>query len=189
MKNLRIYLASLVAVLCSLNARALELDEKVPFFKSLDERGKTWDSQKISGKKLILIYFYPAAMTGGCTKQACAFRDDKSKWTNEDVEVIGVSGDRPENLVLFKNAENLNFTLLSDPEGKIAKIFGIPTGKGGSIDRFVKGEKFTLNRGVTTKRWTFLISKEGKLIYKNDKVQAAQDSSTVLDFLKKVKKT
>ena len=53
MKNLRIYLASLVAVLCSLNVRALELDEKVPFFKSLDERGKTWDSQKISGKKLI----------------------------------------------------------------------------------------------------------------------------------------
>ena len=102
-----------------------------------------------------------------------------------NVEVVGISGDQPEGLALFKRAERLNFTLLADPDGKVAKAFGVPAGKGGSIDRFVKGEKFTLNRGVTTKRWTFLLAKDGKVLYKNDKVQAPMDSSTVLNFLKK----
>ena len=57
----------------------------------------------------------------------------------------------PEGLALFKRAERLNFTLLADTDGKAAKAFGVPAGKGGSIDRFVKGEKFTLTRGVTSK--------------------------------------
>ena len=52
----------------------------------------------------------------------------------------------------------------------------------------VKGEKFTLNRGVTTKRWTFLLSKAGKVLYANEKVKAAEDSSSVLDFLLKKRK-
>ena len=69
----------------------------------------------------------------------------------------------------------------------MAEAFGVPAGKGGSIDRFVKGEKFTLTRGVTTKRWTFLLAKDGHVLYKNDKVQAPMDSSTVLNFLKKEK--
>ena len=188
MKKHLIHLLALAAFLCSTNLNALEVGDKVPAFEALDEKGKAWSSKSFHGKKLLLVYFYPAAMTGGCTKQACAFRDDKAKWKEREVEVVGVSGDQPENLALFKEAENLNFTLLADPQGKVAKSFGVPAGKGGSIDRFVKGEKFTLDRGVTTKRWTFLVSKEGKLLYKNDKVQAARDSSIVLDFLKKARK-
>ena len=188
MKKHLIHLFALAALLCWTNLDALEVGDKVPAFVALDEKGNAWSSKNFHGKKLLLVYFYPAAMTGGCTKQACAFRDDKAKWKEREVEVIGVSGDQPENLALFKEAENLNFTLLADPKGKVAKSFGVPAGKGGSIDRFVKGEKFTLNRGVTTRRWTFLVSKEGKLLYKNDKVQAAQDSSIVLDFLKKAGK-
>ena len=188
MKKHLIHLFALATFLCWTNLNALEVGDKVPAFEALDDKGKPWKSKSFHGKKLLLVYFYPAAMTGGCTKQACAFRDDKAKWQERDVEVVGVSGDQPENLALFKEAENLNFTLLADPKGKVAKSFGVPAGKGGSIDRFVKGEKFTLDRGVTTKRWTFLVSKEGKLLYKNDKVQAAQDSSVVLDFLKKAEK-
>lgn len=185
MKKLIPPLLALAASLSWTHLAALEVGDKVPEFKALDEKGKTWSSKSFHGKKLLLVYFYPAAMTGGCTKQACAFRDDQAKWKSNNVEVVGISGDQPENLALFKEAENLTFTLLADPQGKVAKSFGVPAGKGGSIDRFVQGEKFTLNRGVTTKRWTFLVSKEGKLLYKNDKVQAAQDSSNVLDFLKK----
>ena len=175
------------ALLFSGNLMALEVGDKVPAFEALDDHGKSWKSESFRGKKLLLIYFYPAAMTGGCTKQACAFRDDQAKWKERNVEVVGVSGDDPQNLALFKQAERLNFSLLADPDGKVAKAFGVPAGKGGSIDRFVKGEKFTLNRGVTTKRWTFLVSKDGKVLYKNDKVQAARDSSAVLKFLKKKK--
>ena len=186
MKKLIVILSALASVLlCSLNLNALEVGEKAPAFEALDDQGKPWKSQSFRGKKLLLVYFYPAAMTGGCTKQACAFRDDRAKWRERNVEVVGISGDQPEGLALFKRAERLNFTLLADPDGKVAKAFGVPAGKGGSIDRFVKGEKFTLNRGVTTKRWTFLLAKDGKVLYKNDKVQAPMDSSTVLNFLKK----
>jgi len=182
--NKLIYLSALTSILLgAVNLNALEVGDKVSAFEALDDHGKSWKSESFRGKKLILVYFYPAAMTGGCTKQACAFRDDQAKWKERNVEVVGISGDQPEGLALFKRAEGLNFTLLADPEGKVAKAFGVPAGKGGSIDRFVKGEKFTLNRGVTTKRWTFLVSKDGKILYKNDKVQAAQDSASVLNFL------
>ncbi len=171
----------------TLQLHALQVGDRVPDFQAIDDEGKKWESKSFRGKKLLLVYFYPAAMTGGCTKQACAFRDDRAKWKEKEVEVVGVSGDEHQNLALFKRAEGLNFTLLSDLDGKMAKAFGVPAGKGGSIDRFVKGEKFTLNRGVTTKRWTFLLSKEGKVLYKNDKVQAARDSEMVLQFLDKDK--
>ena len=184
MNKLIFYLSALASILLgAVNLNALEVGDKVSAFEALDDHGKSWKSESFRGKKLILVYFYPAAMTGGCTKQACAFRDDQAKWKERNVEVVGISGDQPEGLALFKRAEGLNFTLLADPEGKVAKAFGVPAGKGGSIDRFVKGEKFTLNRGVTTKRWTFLVSKDGKILYKNDKVQAAQDSASVLNFL------
>ena len=172
-------------IVCSLNLNALEVGDKAPSFELLDDQGNTWKSESFRGKKLLLVYFYPAAMTGGCTKQACAFRDDRAKWREKNVEIVGISGDQPEGLALFKRAERLNFTLLADTDGKAAKAFGVPAGKGGSIERFVKGEKFTLTRGVTSKRWTFLLSKDGHVLYKNDKVQAPMDSSTVLNFLKK----
>ena len=105
---------------------------------------------------------------------------------NEHGEEIGaVSGDMPSNLALFKEVENLPFTLLSDPEGKLARLFDVPTTSGGVIEKLFKGEKFKLERGVTTKRWTFLLSKQGKLIYKNEKVNASKDSEIVMEFLTK----
>jgi peroxiredoxin Q/BCP len=162
---------------------ALKVDEKVPIFQAVDSKGSNWNSQSFLGQKYLLIYFYPAAMTGGCTKQACAYRNDYKKWKKNDVEIVAVSGDMPNNLALFKQAENLPFTLLSDPEGKVARIFNVPTTSGGVIEKLFKGEKFKLERGVTTKRWTFLLSKNGKLIYKNDKVDASKDSEIVMKFL------
>ena len=53
-------------------------------------------------------------MTGGCTKQACSYRDDLADWKSKDFEIVGISGDKPQNLKLFKKVENLNFKLLSD---------------------------------------------------------------------------
>ncbi|MEE3061454.1 MAG: redoxin domain-containing protein, partial [Verrucomicrobiota bacterium] len=115
---------------------------------------------------------------------ACAYSDHEKEWRSWGVEVIAISGDSPENLNLFKKAENLNLTLLSDPQGKIAKTFGVPTGKGGQIERVVNGEKVTLKRGVTAKRWTFVVSKQGKILFVNDRVNAAQDSSSLLSLFK-----
>jgi len=164
----------------------LTVGDAAPSFAAKTDAGKTWKSEDFADKTLV-VYFYPAAMTGGCTKQACAYRDDKEALAAKGVEVVGVSGDFVPALALFKKAEDLNFTLLSDPDGSIAKKFGVPAGKGGEIQRKVDGKEHTLKRGVTTRRWTFVIQ-DGKVVYKNDQVNAAGDSKAVLAFLEKQRK-
>lgn len=163
----------------------LKIGDKVSPFSATTDQGEIWKSKDFAGKKNLVVYFYPAAMTGGCTKQACAYRDAKDELSDLDAEVVGVSGDEVSNLGLFKRAHNLNFTLLSDPEGKIAQEFGVPVKAGHkSIEREVDGKKFTLSRGVTTARWTFIIDKKGKLAYKSTQVNAAEDSKAVVEVLK-----
>jgi thioredoxin-dependent peroxiredoxin len=162
----------------------LSLGDKAPVFKASADDGSTWDIQNYLGKKYIVVYFYPAAMTGGCTKQACSYRDHREDLLEAGVEVVGVSGDKVESLRLFKQAENLNFTLLSDDKGDIARAFGVPVGDGGSVKRTVGDTEYELVRDVTTRRWTFIVGKEGKIIYINDSVNAESDSQEVLDFIK-----
>src|SRR5581483_1290619 len=98
-----------------------------------------WKSSDHVGKKILVVYFYPADLTSGCTKQACGFRDDMKKLTEKGVEVVGVSGDSVKNHQIFKKVHDLNFTLLADEDGSIAKKFGVPVGKGGTAK--VKDEK------------------------------------------------
>ena len=164
----------------------LKVGDKVPEFKTLADDGSVWDVKDYLGKKYIVVYFYPAAMTGGCTKQACAYRDLKSGIESADAVVVGVSGDTVDGLKLFKKANNLNFTLLSDEWGGIAKVFGVPTGEGGTITKEVDGQSLSLYRGVTANRWTFIIDKNGKIVYKNEEVNASSDTEEVLSFIKKL---
>lgn len=157
-----------------------------PTIQAIDQDGNPWNLKDHLGRKPIVIYFYPAAMTGGCTKQACSYRDYVKSTSDPDLIIIGISGDTPENLKHFQTAENLNFTLLSDPEGKIAQAFGVPVKTGAkSINRTVDGKEVELARNITTSRWTFIISPEGKIIYKNTKVKAPEDIRTVIEFLNK----
>lgn len=164
--------------------QGLSVGDKAPAIKSTDDNGEPWKINKFLGKKFIVIYFYPAAMTGGCTKQACSYRDNREALQSAGVEVVGISGDKVENLRLFKKAENLNFTLLSDTTGDIAKAFGVPVSKGGSIKRTVDGAEHELVRELTAKRWTFIIGKDKKIIYKNESVNAEKDTEEVLSFIK-----
>lgn len=174
-----------VAALSIYGQKILSVGDKAPFFKGTADDGSTWDMSKFMGKDYIVVYFYPAAMTGGCTKQACSYRDHQNDLKSADAVVVGISGDKPENLKLFRQAENLNFPLVSDEKGEIAKAFGVPVSEGGSIKRTVGGAEHELVRGVTEKRWTFIVGKDGKIVYKNDAVDAEKDSQQVLDFLKK----
>jgi peroxiredoxin Q/BCP len=87
-------------------------------------------------------------------------------------------------LRLFKQSENLNFTLLSDEKGDIARAFGVPLSDGGAIKRTFEGTEHDLLRGVTAKRWTFIIGKDSKIIYKNEVVNAEKDTEEVLNFIK-----
>jgi peroxiredoxin Q/BCP len=168
------------------NSEGLSVGDKAPVFKTLADDGSTWYSEDYIGENYIVVYFYPAAMTGGCTKQACAYRDMKTEIESSDAIVVGVSGDNVEGLQLFKKAENLNFTLLSDESGEIAKKFGVPVRDGGKITKEINGQSFELVRGVTTKRWTFIIDKKGDIVYKNEQVDVEKDTEEVLNFIKNI---
>lgn len=161
----------------------LSVGDKVPQFKAASDDGSTWDINKNLGKNYLVVYFYPAAMTGGCTKQACSYRDHSNDLQTIGATVVGISGDKVENLKIFKKAENLNFTLLSDEKGEIAKAFGVPLSDGGAIKRTVDGTEHELFRGVTAKRWTFIVGKDGRILYKNETVNAEKDTEEVLAFL------
>lgn len=184
---MRKFICLITIILVSFTAIAQDLTElnkgdKVENFSALDDKGNTWKSSDIKSDFLV-VYFYPAAMTGGCTKQACAYRDDKASFDKMSVFVVGVSGDKVKNLQYFKEAYQLNFPLLSDNEGTLSKIFGIPTAKGGEITRKIGGEDLLLIRGITTPRWTFVLDKNRSIIFKNAEVNAAEDSKKVKEVI------
>src|SRR5262245_17560118 len=74
-------------------AAKVKVGDTAPAFTSVDENGKAFKSSDVVGKKIVVLYFYPADFTGGCTKQACGFRDDIEKLNSQGVMVVGVSGD------------------------------------------------------------------------------------------------
>ncbi|QDT99737.1 peroxiredoxin [Gimesia aquarii] len=165
----------------------VDVGDSAPAFTATDDQGKGWKSTDYVGKKVLVVYFYPADLTGGCTKQACGFRDDMKKLQGKDVEVVGVSGDSARNHRLFKKEHDLNFTLLADEDGKVAKKFGVPLRPGGTIKRTIDGKEESLTRGVTAARWTFVIDKNGKVVMKNTKVKAADDSKAILKLVNNLK--
>lgn len=180
MKPLTIAIALFVLGYGMNAARAIDVGEKAPSFEAKDDQGKDWKSSDHVGKGVLVVYFYPAAMTPGCTVQACTFRDDMKTLTEKGIEVVGVSGDAVPNLKFFKDVHKLNFTLLSDEKGEIAKAFGVPVRAGGTIKRKINGKVESLTRGVSEARWTFVIDKEGKVISKNMKANPAKDAKDVL---------
>lgn len=185
MKTITFILFMLIGIMSKAQENpTLEIGDSAPDFSTLSDNGTNWNSTDFVGKKIIVVYFYPAAMTGGCTKQACAYRDFNTEIESSNAIVVGVSGDKVEGLKLFKKAHDLNFTLLSDESGEIATKFGVPTKDGGKILREINGQEFELVRGTTASRWTFIIDKSGKIVYKNSEVDATKDTEQVLEFIK-----
>src|SRR5260370_41933643 len=88
-------------------APEVKMGDPAPVFESTDDQGSAWKSADHVGKKILVVYFYPADLTGGCTKQACSYRDDMSKLTEKGVEVVGISGDSAKNHEVFKKVHKL----------------------------------------------------------------------------------
>lgn len=103
--------------------KRLEVGDKAPTFTLLDADGKKVSLSSYKGRKVI-IYFYPAAMTPGCTKQACDFRDSLAELNEADLDVIGISPDKPEKLAKFRDRDGVNFPLLSDPDKTTLTAYG-----------------------------------------------------------------
>jgi thioredoxin-dependent peroxiredoxin len=152
----------------------LKPGDKAPAFQGQTDEGKPWKSKDHVGKKILIVYFYPKDMTPGCTKQACNYRDAQEELKDKKVEVIGVSGDTVESHKRFKEEHDLNFTLLADPKGEIAKAFGVPAKE--------------LAGGLIASRWTFIIGPDGKIAHKDEKVDASKDTATVLKVVEELQK-
>jgi len=166
----------------------LAVGDKAPQFNANTHAGDLWQAEEHVGHgKYVLVYFYPAAMTGGCTKQACAYRDQAADLGVLDVEVIGISADPVNNLKIFRDVHHLNFTLLSDVNGWIARQFGVPINKGGTFTTTIDGKEVALKRPYTFARWTFLLDKDGTVLYKDTAVDASADSRKALEFLRGLK--
>ena len=125
--------------------------DTAPAFSLTDADGNTVALKDFAGRKVV-VYFYPAAMTPGCTKQACDFRDNLAELNDAGFAVVGISPDKPEKLAKFRDAEGLTFPLLSDPDRTTL-------GKYGAF-----GEKTMYGKTVTgVIRSTFVVDEKGKI--------------------------
>ena len=142
-----------------------------PDFTLLDDTNVPRKLSDFRGKNVVL-YFYPADDTPGCTKEACNFRDDYSAYDKADIVILGVSPDTVKSHVKFKQKFHLPFPLLADEGHKVCDLYG------------VWGPKKLMGReyeGVL--RTTFLIDEHGKIIKVFEKVRPAEHSAEVLSAL------
>ena len=146
----------------------LEVGIKAPDFTLSDQNGDTRKLSDYLGKKVVL-YFYPKAMTSGCTKQACGFGELYPSFTEKGAVVIGVSRDSSASLKKFEEKYNLPFTLLSDPDKSVHMLYDVWKEK----KNYGK-----VSMGVV--RTTYLIDETGIIIRANDKVKAAEDPEKML---------
>ncbi len=101
----------------------LQPGDLAPDFSLPDDTGSTVTLSELRGTKVI-VYFYPAAMTPGCTKQACDFSDSIDRLQSEGYTVLGISPDKPEKLARFRDRDGLTITLLSDPDKEVLTAWG-----------------------------------------------------------------
>jgi thioredoxin-dependent peroxiredoxin len=147
--------------------KPLNIGEKAPSFTLKDQNGQDFDIDQYIGKKKLVIYFYPKDESMVCTQEACAFRDSFADFSDAGAMVIGINSGSVESHKAFQQKNRLPFTLLSDPENAVLKLFGVK------------------NKLFLTGRETFLVDLSGKIVYKFQALLSGKEhSEKVLDFLK-----
>jgi peroxiredoxin Q/BCP len=154
-------LISLLGLTLFAKGEPLAVGAAAPEAAAQDQNGKPLALKDVYAKGPTLVYFYPKADTPGCTKQACSLRDDWEVLKGKGIQVLGVSGDKPEALKSFESKYTLPFTLVSDPEGKVASAFGVPF------------------MGGIAKRMSFLV-KDGKVVWNMPSASTSEHAKDVL---------
>ncbi len=149
----------------------LEVGDKAPAFSLPDADGNKVSLADYRGRKVI-VYFYPAASTPGCTKEACEFRDNLGELNEAGLDVVGISPDKPEKLTKFRDNEKLTFPLLSDPDRKVLTAWGAYG------DKQMYGNTV---QGVI--RSTFVVDEKGKIEVARYNIKAAHTSTFVKKLL------
>jgi thioredoxin-dependent peroxiredoxin len=149
----------------------LAVGTQAPDFTAADQNGTTHTLRDFQGKKVIL-YFYPKDNTSGCTKEACAFRDNFAKFRHLNVEILGVSIDSEKSHKSFVQKYDLPFTLLADPDKRLVEAYG------------AWGEKSMYGRKyMGTNRVTYLIDEAGKIAAVFPKVKPEAHADEILAVL------
>lgn len=151
--------------------KTLQAGDNAPQFTLPDQNGDEVALSNFAGKK-VLVYFYPKAMTPGCTVQAQGLRDIQSELEKQNVVVLGISPDAVKRLPKFIEKENLNFTLLSDEDHAVADAFGVWGPK-----------KFMGKEYDGIHRLSFLIDEQGVIEHVFNKFKTKEHHIVVLDYL------
>lgn len=147
-----------------------------PTFTLSDHKGNQVNLKDFRGKSSVVLYFYPKAMTPGCTVQACGLRDSKQALARLKAVALGISPDPVARLKKFADRDALNFTLLSDEDHAVADKYGV-----WGLKKFM-GREF-----MGIRRTTFIIDKNGRLAHVMDKVNTKTHHDDVLNLLKALK--
>jgi len=150
-----------------------KLGNKAPAFSLKNQDGESVKLSDFKGKKNVVVYFYPKAMTPGCTNQACGIRDEVDEFASLDTVVLGLSPDPVSRLQKFREKHGLNFDLLSDEDHAIADKYGV-----WGLKKFM-GKEYM---GIL--RTTFLIDKEGRLQHVMDKVKTKTHHEDVITIIR-----
>jgi peroxiredoxin Q/BCP len=151
----------------------IEVGKIAPAFSLENQNGEKISLKDYRNKSIVVLYFYPKAMTPGCTVQACGMRDYKTQLAELDAVAIGISPDAPEKLKRFEQKQQLNFDLVSDIDHKIADKYDV-----WGLKKFMGREYMGINRR------TFIIGKDGKLKQIMTKFKTKTHHQDVLDLLK-----
>ena len=143
-----------------------------PAFSLRDQDGNKVSLRDFRGESNVVLYFYPRAMTPGCTVQACGIRDSKKALAGLNTAVLAVSPDPVKKLARFVEKQQLNFTLLSDEGHRIAEKYGV-----WGLKKFMGRESM----GII--RTTFIIGVDGRLKHIIDKVKTKTHHDDVLDYI------
>jgi peroxiredoxin Q/BCP len=149
-----------------MSAKELKVGDAAPDFRLPSTEGREIALKEFRGKKNVVLYFYPKDDTPGCTKEACSFRDEQTKFDKKDAVILGVSFDDLESHKKFAGKYKLPFPLLSDADKKIAEAYGVYK------EKSMYGRTY-----MGIERSTFLIDKDGKIaqIYRKVKVDGHSD--------------
>ncbi|MBK5229615.1 MAG: thioredoxin-dependent thiol peroxidase [Thermoleophilia bacterium] len=150
----------------------IEPGADAPKFKLDNQDGDSVALSDLAGKTIVL-YFYPKADTPGCTTQACGVRDRSAEYDAAGATVIGVSPDEPARLAKFRDKYGLNFTLLGDPDHKVAEQYGV------WAEKSMYGKKY-----MGVQRATFIIDGKGKVVHVIPKVSPKTHDDEVLRVLR-----
>jgi peroxiredoxin Q/BCP len=149
----------------------IKVGSTIPEFSLPDQNGSLFNINSVLGKKNLVIYFYPKDDSPGCTAQACSFRDQFEVFTEADAVIIGISSQSVESHKEFAEKHRLSFTLLSDEENKIRKLFGVATNL----------------LGILPGRVTYVADKKGRVLYIfNSQSQATKHVDEALRILKDI---